>query len=262
MARPSSAPPNRRSRAPRGIGSSSLNPSAQGSRSTTPVDNYGSGNEAFFERMGSSNAARPDHLPPSQGGRYGGFGSTPDPSIPTTGGHPSFAMSSQSAPTLEELQRNPLGALSKGWGLFSSAVASAGKEINDTVVRPGIGRASELGGEDWQKYLDNAKQAAGWAGQRAGEGWETINDVARQKGGVDLNEQLGKLGLGQARGGTGYGQLDRAEEGVISPYGGDAGSNDFFDSWADQAGPTSGGAQPVAQGKKNDDWHDADWKDF
>lgn len=222
--------------------------------------------------MGNSNASRPDHLPPSQGGRYAGFGSSPDPgsdpAIPTAGVHPSFSMSSQSAPTLEEIQKNPLGALSKGWGLFSSAVALAGKEINESVVRPGIGKASELaggaGGEDWQKYLEGAKQAAGWAGQRAGEGWETFNEVARSKGGVDLNEQMEKLGLGKT-GTTGYGQLDRAEEGVITPYGGDGGDDDFFESWgADSAHAPLSGASPVttAKGRKNDDWHDDEWKDF
>ena len=31
-------------------------------------------NEAFFARKGNENASRPENLPPSQGGKYGGFG--------------------------------------------------------------------------------------------------------------------------------------------------------------------------------------------
>lgn len=213
--------------------------------------------------MGNNNAARLDHLPPSQGGRYAGFGSTPDPAIPGTNSHPSFALSSQCAPTIDDFQKNPLGALSKGWGLFSSAVAIAGKEINESVVRPGIGKASELagsgGGEEWQKYLESAKQAANWAGQRAGETWESVNEVAREKGGVDLSEQLGKLGI-KPTGRTGYGQLERAEDGVIPPHGG--GDDDFFDSWGNQAGVTvPASAKPAVQAKK-DSWQEDDWKDF
>lgn len=261
--RPPSAQATRKSRAA-GIGSSSLNPSNQNSRSSTPVNKYasGSGNEAFFERMGNSNATRPEHLPPSQGGRYAGSGSTPE--IPGSNSHPSFALSSQSAPTLDEFQKNPLGALTKGWGLFSSAVATAGKEINETVVRPGIGKASELagnsGGEEWQKYLDGAKQAAGWAGQRAGEGWESFNEVARAKGGVDLNEQLGKLGLGKT--GAGYGQLERAEDGVLTPHAQGA-DDDFFEAWGDEptAQPPVPPPKPAAA-KKNDGWQEDEWNDF
>ena len=214
--------------------------------------------------MGNANATRPDHLAPSQGGRYSGFGSTPEPSVSSSySTHPSFALSSQSAPSLDEFQTSPLSALNKSWGLFSNALVTAGKEINQSIVRPGIGKASELagngGGDEWQKYMEGAKQAAGWAGQRAGEGWESLNEVARAKGGVDLNEQLGKLGLGKT-GGSGYGQLERAEDGVLTPHGG-RGDDDFFDSWGDQPSLTDV-AKPVTKGKKNDAWQEDEWKDF
>lgn len=130
--------------------------------------------------------------------------------------------------------------------------------------------ASESGGEDWKKYLDsataNAKVAAGWAGQRANEGWEGLNHVAKEKGGVDLDEQLRKLGLNRQQD-NGYGRLERAEDGVISPPGGR--DDDFFDSWDDQPTPTSAKA-PLTGGQgagkapaKKDDWDKEDeWKDF
>jgi ADP-ribosylation factor GTPase-activating protein 1 len=56
--------------------------------------------------MGNMNASRPDNLPPSQGGRYQGFGST-------GAGSPSIGMTSASAPSLNEFQENPVAALSK-----------------------------------------------------------------------------------------------------------------------------------------------------
>lgn len=54
------------------------------------------------------------------GGKYAGFGSTPDP--PASSNHPSFALSSQNAPSLDDIRNDPLKAASKGWGLFSAAV--------------------------------------------------------------------------------------------------------------------------------------------
>ncbi len=35
--------------------------------------------DAFFARKQEENANKPDHLPPNQGGKYVGFGSTPAP---------------------------------------------------------------------------------------------------------------------------------------------------------------------------------------
>ena len=49
-------------------------------------------NESFFSRLGETNATRSADLPPSQGGRYVGFGSTPSP--PPQNSHPSFGLSS------------------------------------------------------------------------------------------------------------------------------------------------------------------------
>ncbi|WRT69796.1 uncharacterized protein IL334_006787 [Kwoniella shivajii] len=280
--RPTSAQATRKSRAGGGgIGSSNLNPSIAPAQKAE--------NEAFFERMGNNNANRPDHLPPSQGGKYAGFGSSPS-YTPDQGGsgsgsgnHPSYALSSHSAPTLDELQKNPLGALSKGWGLFSSAVAIAAGEINQSVVKPGMAKATEYtsgeGGENLKQYLntaaEQAKEASYWASQRANEGWDQLNDVAKQKGGLDLNQQLGKLGLGKSGPGNpnqrGYGQLERsgdAEEGFITPHGG-ADQDDFFDSWDNQptsaaSANTAGSAKQsgnAAKGKK-DGWEDDEWKDF
>lgn len=304
--RPASAQATRKSRAGAGAGvGSSLNPA---SRSVTPQPPAGSGNEAFFERMGNANSSRPADLPPSQGGKYAGFGSTyePEPLHPAA-----YGTSSHAVPTLGELQANPLGALSKGWGLFSSAVATSAREINNTVVQPGVARAADLastvgssattrstaGGEhgqgqlDWQSYLNTglqgAKAATTWAGQRANEGWSAANELAKEKGGVDLNEQLGKLGIAGGGGhggrngtGMGYGNLDRAEHGEQGGY-----KDDFFDEWDDAPGSGShlggsGGAAGSASGAgaaggakvqgqaagrpRKDSWgkEDDEWKDF
>lgn len=189
-------------------------------------------------------------------------------------------MSSHSAPTLQELQNNPLGALSKGWGLFSSAVTSASREIQETVVKPGMTRAQEIaqgqgGNEEWRRYLAglamNAKEASNWLGQRGGEGLERLNEVAKSRG-IDLDDQLAKLGISNQGARGGYGQVDeslnRAEGGSLTPHGGGAGGrdDDFFEAW-DEPEPSKPAGQPATQSKppqskKNDEWNDDEWKDF
>ncbi|KAF2675482.1 ArfGap-domain-containing protein [Microthyrium microscopicum] len=71
-------------------------------------------NEAFFARMGSENAGRPDDLPPSQGGKFTGFGSDPFPTAQRSEGG--------GIPGADEFQKDPLGALTKGFGWFGGMV--------------------------------------------------------------------------------------------------------------------------------------------
>ena len=51
-----------------------------GGYSREALERSAAGKDEFFSRKLAENAARPDHLPPSQGGKYVGFGSTPAPS--------------------------------------------------------------------------------------------------------------------------------------------------------------------------------------
>lgn len=81
-------------------------------------------NEAYFARMGSANASRPDDLAPNQGGKYGGFGS---------GG----AMSSTSANNgdwLSEMGKDPIAGLTKGFGWLGKSA----KTINEAYVKPNV----------------------------------------------------------------------------------------------------------------------------
>jgi ADP-ribosylation factor GTPase-activating protein 1 len=100
------------------------------SGSSTPVEPANPyGNKAvvdtnYFSGLGSANASRPDHLKPSEGGKYVGFGSEGSFT-------PSSTTSSRAAPTLDEIRDDPVSAISKGWGLFSSALSQASKAMNE-----------------------------------------------------------------------------------------------------------------------------------
>ncbi|KAL7805345.1 hypothetical protein V8C26DRAFT_417975 [Trichoderma gracile] len=115
-------------------------PAKQGSRTATPLG--GSANRSqspaqqggkvkvddrYFARLGADNASRPDDLPPSQGGKYAGFGNTPTPDKSSQGGM---------LPLFDDVQKDPMGALTKGFGWFASTVTKTAKTVNDGYIQP------------------------------------------------------------------------------------------------------------------------------
>lgn len=64
--------------------------------------------EEFFSRIQNENATRPDHLPPSQGGKYTGFGYSRDPPPKTQS---------------QELIDTTLSSLASGWSLLSAGAS-------------------------------------------------------------------------------------------------------------------------------------------
>jgi ADP-ribosylation factor GTPase-activating protein 1 len=81
--------------------------------------------DKYFAKLGADNASRPDDVPPSQGGKYGGFGNTPGP-----------AKKEEALPSYDDLQRDPVAALSKGFGWFASTVSKTAKTVNDDYIQP------------------------------------------------------------------------------------------------------------------------------
>ena len=222
-------------------------------------------NEAFFATLGNANASRPADLPPSQGGRYQGFGNTPTP--PPGAQHPSFALSSANAPTLSDLQENPVAALSKGWSLLSAAVVGASRAVAENVVQPGLEKVSD------PTFQASVRGYVSEAGKRAGDVGRTANMWGRSTFGVDVAGSVGgvvgtvkdRVGGGPQRQGYGAVGMDHDDE-SSALYQDD---DDFFDHF--QSGPSqqtgslsstsrASATTQRAPAKKEDDWDD--WKDF
>ena len=224
-------------------------------------------NESYFASLGQANASRSADLPPSQGGRYQGFGNTPTP--PPGAQHPSFALSSANAPSLADLQENPVAALSKGWSLFSAAVVGASRAVSENVIQPGV-----------EKVMDPTFQAGvrGYvseAGKRAGEVGRSANLWSKTTLGVDVADTVGgvvgtvrdRVGGGPQQRGYGALGMDHEEE-TSALYHDD--DDEFFDfhsgSSSQQAMPAQVAPKPTTTvqqrtpAKKSDDWDD--WKDF
>lgn len=124
-----------------GIAVTSQGASTRESRSSTPISLSrttspgGQGlaeirkakvDDRFFSKLGAENASRPNDLPPSQGGKYAGFGSTTlEP-----------AREQSVLPGLDDLQKDPVAALTKGFGWFTSTVGKTAKTVNDSYIQP------------------------------------------------------------------------------------------------------------------------------
>ncbi|EFX03153.1 zinc finger protein gcs1 [Grosmannia clavigera kw1407] len=109
-----------------------------GSRTASPSLSSGTGagvgtagkikvDEKYFARLGAENASRSEDLPPSQGGRYAGFGNMPASSGRTN---------DSSLPAFEDLQRDPVAALTKGFGWFASTLTTTAKTVNSEYIQP------------------------------------------------------------------------------------------------------------------------------
>ncbi|KAJ6560402.1 hypothetical protein B0H19DRAFT_945541 [Mycena capillaripes] len=90
----------------------------------------------------TDSVSRSADLPPSQGGRYQGLGSSPAPAL-ASGQHPSYDPSSAAAPSFSNIQENPVAALSKGWSLFSAAVVGATRAVSENVIQPGMDKVRD-----------------------------------------------------------------------------------------------------------------------
>jgi len=280
--RPSSAQGLRKSRASARTGAgttlradsaspslSSLNPASPDSNDGKPTDQKAA-NEAYFTSLGSLNASRPDNLPPSLGGRYQGFGSTPEP--PADSQHPSYGLTSHAAPTLSELQENPMATLSKGWSLFSSAVVGASRVVSENVIQPGVERVTD------PTFQASVRGYVGEAGRRAGEVGSSVNQWGKSQLGVDVAGQVGgvvdtvrdRVGGGPGR--SGYSSVysgGSREEESSALYHDQDDDDDLFGEYygtgnrrSETTSAPVGGSKATTEPAKPSGGWDEDWKDF
>lgn len=131
--------------------------------------------EAYFAELGKSNELRPDHLPPSKGGKYAGFGNTPVPQKSAGGSLNDF--------TVNNMQSDPWGTISKGWGLFSSTVAKSVNEVNESVIKPAVNKIQEGDvGVEAKRAMAQFGQKMQQTGKYGQETFQTFTKDMQQNG--------------------------------------------------------------------------------
>lgn len=123
--------------------------------------------EAYFDRVRSQNEQRPAGVPPSQGGKYAGFGNNAEAS--SGAGGAGFSV--------ESLQQDPLATLSKGWSFLSSTVAKSVSDVHESVIKPGFNLIQE---SDFGNETKRAMAQFGQKMQDTGKyGQETFQSFTR-----------------------------------------------------------------------------------
>lgn len=115
-------------------------------------------NEAYFSKLGNENASRSEALPPSQGGKFTGFGGGLPASPPSRSNSRSRASfmggfgggfggglgglgggsggGGAGGPGLDDFQKDPMGTLTKGFGWFTSTVGKSAKTMHESYIQP------------------------------------------------------------------------------------------------------------------------------
>ncbi|KAK9233814.1 hypothetical protein V1525DRAFT_119762 [Lipomyces kononenkoae] len=167
-------------------------------------------NETYFSKLGQDNLSRPDHLAPSQGGRYSGFGNTPAPS-------PSSSNSLNLS--VDDFTRDPIGSLTKGFGFFSQQVSKNIGQVNEAYIKPNVKTVAE------SDLSSNARKAMMQFGQKMQEtgryGVETFQNFTSEPH--------------YSRVGGGYGSGGQSTRGGYSSVGA-SGQGESFRSLFDNLG--------------------------
>jgi ADP-ribosylation factor GTPase-activating protein 1 len=166
---------------------------------------------------------------------------------------------------LTDLQDNPLGALSKGWSLFSSAVVGAGRVVSENVIQPGVERVTDPNFQASVKgYMTEAQKRAAAAGG-------AVNQWSKHQLGVDVGGSVGGV-VGSVKdrfsdpSRSGYGAVPTENYGESTALYQD-GSEDLFHEYdyghpESDVQPTKPAPAPTRPPpKKKSEWDD-DWKDF
>ncbi|KAI1157858.1 ADP-ribosylation factor GTPase-activating protein GCS1 [Nemania serpens] len=200
--------------------------------------------DKYFARLGEENASRPDGLPPNQGGKYAGFGNTPASTDTSASG------GGVGIPDLGELQKDPVAALTKGFGWFASTVTKTAKGINDDFIQP---TAKQLSDSD---FAAQARFAAGNVGRAA------------QVGAVSAQERFNRFVEGPEAGpgnGSQQAPLDESKKSFWDDFASLAdqrhGTGPKYSAIGTSAmgkapGKTTGAPAAAAAAKKDDEWDD------
>jgi len=184
-----------------------------GSRSQSPGQGAAGGpggkvkvDDTYFARLGAENASRPDNVAPSQGGKYAGFGNTPAPAAQNQG----------SIPTFEDVQKDPVAAISKGFGWFTSTFAETdfAKQAQSTAAQ--LAKQAQMAGknaqEGFSRFVEGGNEGRGPARPRENMDenrrsfWDDFSGLAAdQSSKKQSNSAIGTsaMGMGKSRGGGG-----------------------------------------------------------
>jgi len=117
--------------------------------------------EAFFARIQMENSMKPDDLPPSQGGKYTGFGNTVE-----RVNNPPINNLNLSTDNLRLFADKGISSLTSGWSVFSSSALKIASKATENAVK--------FGGIASQKVVDISATVTDKVNDISRKGWQDI----------------------------------------------------------------------------------------
>ncbi|XP_023015545.2 ADP-ribosylation factor GTPase-activating protein 1 [Leptinotarsa decemlineata] len=135
--------------------------SYQGAYQNLNSPEFRSQTETFFERKQSENANRRSDLPPSQGGKYSGFGYTKE--------QPPRSQS-------QEFVDTAMSSLANGWSFLSSSATKIASKATENAVK--------YGGFASQKVVEIGSQVGEKVGELSKKGWREVSSLSSDNPGA------------------------------------------------------------------------------
>lgn len=138
----------------RGFGGGGTAPSRSKSQqdiyTRSQLENSAANKESFFARKMAENESRPDGLPPSQGGKYVGFGSSPGPAPRANPQNDYFSVVSEGIGKLSLVAQSAANVVQAGTKEITAKVKDGGYDhkVNETVTIV-TQKTSEIGQRTW-----------------------------------------------------------------------------------------------------------------
>lgn len=237
-----------------GLGSVSSHPHAPAARSgseysLSQLQASAADKDNFFTRKIAENANRPEGLPPSQGGKYVGFGSTPAPRPPSGG---------SGAINVDEVTQMFSKGLSSLGQLAGSAAHVAKEKAQqaqlDQTAAVAAEKAKEYGSKGWSFLKSAYASAAAAVEQTAAQSGYKV-DLGSRKVAATVHATSASGTVGAYHGGFGGG----APSGYQAVGAGDEGQWGSSNGNGAGAGARGGGSyqQPAARDEWGSGWDDA-----
>ncbi|CAH1101963.1 unnamed protein product [Psylliodes chrysocephalus] len=143
---------------------------------------------SFFAKRQMENANRPNHIPPSQGGKYSGFGYTKDP-----------PPRSQS----QEFVDTAISSLASGWSFLSSSATKLASKASENAVKYGglasqkvVEVSSHVGekvkeGTLLEEFGTQVTSVANKMGELGRKGWKEVSNLNNESSSGGYGEVAG-----------------------------------------------------------------------
>ncbi|KAG2228421.1 hypothetical protein INT48_004177 [Thamnidium elegans] len=151
-------------------------------------------NEQYFSQLGNVNETRSEQLPPSQGGKFTGFGN------PQFDDDYNSSRGNSNPVDLREIINDPRVAVEKGWSLLSyvgKAAVELGRYANDNYVKPAAAQLADPNLRDnVSSYVNSFSQPKSNSYTNSSTGSGSYNSSYNSTGNGSYNNSYNSTGNG------------------------------------------------------------------